>query len=67
MNNMSSSILLTMKYCPGVADLGVPQLAAVASQAVQGGVQHERLNRGLLSVRPSQGVSPHVVMGKTWS
>lgn len=52
-----------MNYCPGVADLVVPQLAAVSSQAVQGGVQDERLNRGLLSVRPSQGISPHVVMG----
>ena len=52
-----------MKYCPGVADLGVPQLAAVSSQAVQGGAQDERLNRGLLSVRPSQRISPHVVMG----
>ena len=53
-----------MVHCSGAPELVVPQLAAVASHAVQAGVQHERLNRGLLSVRPSQGISPHVVMGK---
>jgi len=50
----------TVNFTTGIATLSEPQLAAVQ---VEKGVQTERLNRGMLSSRPSKTVSPHVVMG----
>ena len=42
-----------------------PQLAAIYSPDLkEENVQTGRLNRGMLSIRPSKGVSPHIVMGK---
>jgi hypothetical protein len=39
-------------------------LAAIYSPVREAAVQMDRLNRGMLSIRPSKGVSPHMVMGK---
>jgi len=50
----------TVNFTTGKATLSEPQLAAVQAETV---VQTERLNRGMLSSRPSKAVSPHVVMG----
>jgi len=50
----------TVNFTTGIATLREPQLAAVQVERV---VQTERLNRGMLSSRPSKAVSPHVVMG----
>lgn len=50
----------TLNFTTGIATLSEPQLAAVQVETV---VQTERLNRGMLSSRPSKAVSPHLVMG----
>ena len=41
-----------------------PQLAAVQYPVLNNLLQTDRLNRGMLSRRPSNGMSPHLLMGK---
>ena len=47
----------------GIPAIVKPQIAAVQSPVPQ----MERLNRGMLSMRPSKAVSPHVLMGESGS
>ena len=42
-----------------------PKLAAVQSAVKEIGIQMDRLNRGMLSMRPSKSISPHVLMGES--
>ena len=49
----------------GIPTIVEPKLAAIYSPVREAAVQTDRLNRGMLSIRPSKGVSPHIIMGKT--
>merc|ERR1712002_1244984 len=49
----------TVNFTTATPSTSAPQLAAVHIP----GVQIDRLNRGMLSSRPSKGVSPHLLMG----
>jgi len=49
----------TVNFTTGIPALPAPQPAAVQYPVIQ----TDRLNRGMLSLRPSRGVSPHLLMG----
>ena len=48
----------------GVPIIAEPKLADIYSPLSKEGVETDRLNRGMLSIRPAKGVSPHFLMGK---
>jgi len=54
----------TVNFTTGTPATPAPQLAAVQYPVLNNLIQSDRLNRGMLSRRPDNGMSPHVLMGK---
>ena len=48
----------------GIPALPPPLPAAVQIPVLDTVIQTDRLNRGMLSIRPTKGMSPHLLMGK---
>ena len=55
----------TVTFTTGIATLFTSQPAAVQSSLGSGPGLVETLNRGMLSVRPANNISPHTLMGKS--
>jgi len=53
----------TVNFTTGIPAVFLPQLAAVQDPVLDTLIQTDRLNRGMLSIRPTKGMSPHVLMG----
>ena len=56
--------LVILMILSGIPALPAPLPAAVQIAVMDTVIQTERLNRGMLSIRPSKGMSPHLLMGK---
>ena len=48
----------------GIPVLAEPKLAAIHVSVKETNIQSGRLNRGMLSIRPTKSLSPHLLMGK---
>ena len=62
---VSFSCHLIIILFTGTPTIIKPKLAAVQIPVKESGIRMYRLNRGMLSVRPSKSISPHVLMGES--
>merc|ERR1711892_81450 len=53
----------TVNFTTGIPALSPPLPAAVQLAVLDTVIQTDRLNRGMLSIRPTKGMSPHLLMG----
>jgi len=53
----------TVNFTTGIPAIPAPLPAAVQLAVLDTVIQTDRLNRGMLSIRPSKGMSPHILMG----
>merc|ERR1711892_859134 len=52
-----------VNFTTGIPAMPAPLPAAVLIAVLDTAIQTDRLNRGMLSIRPSKGMSPHLLMG----
>jgi len=53
----------TLNFTAGTRVLAEPKLAAIHIPVKESNLQSGRLNRGMLSIRPTKRMSPHLLMG----
>merc|ERR1711892_345059 len=53
----------TVNFTTGIPAIPAPLSAAVQIPVLDTVIQTDRLNSGMLSIRPSKGMSPHLLMG----